>query len=636
MREDDERLLQAIRVGNIGIFDHDHEGGPLYWSLELRNMYGWAADEIVTLPKILSHVHPEDAPRVANAVRRSHEPGGDGLFDIEHRIIDRQGQQRWLLTRSQTLFESLHGQRRLSRTIGAVQDVTERRTADERLHVLDTVLTSSAQAMAIADARGTLTFANAALYRLWGYSDSETLLGRSLFDLWKSPDAPEVILNRVRDCRVQYVETSAVRADGSAFHLGITAEAIAGPGGELTPVLVSFTDISERKHLEAQLMQAQKMESIGRLAGGVAHDFNNLLTVISGGIELGLATLGPDEPSCQHLMDAAEAARSAATLTRQLLAFSRKSAIAPRSLDLNALLGRIENMVVRLLGEDIQLQTVYGDDVTPIRFDPGQVEQIILNLAVNARDAMASGGRLTIATSTVCVTADANEPAVSPRPGKYALLTVSDDGVGMSDDVRAHLFEPFFTTKEAGRGTGLGLAMVYGAVQQNGGGIDVESELGRGATFKVYLPAANAAPTTPPKRIPSPAPFARVASILLVEDDARVGAFAKTVLQQLGHTVHYLPNGDDALAALHSLQPVPELLITDVVMPGINGRVLAERLAVALPGIQTLFVSGYTRNVITERGNVWEKIEFLPKPYSAEELARRVRQLLEKAASPRS
>ncbi|MEP7050995.1 MAG: PAS domain S-box protein [Pseudomonadota bacterium] len=636
MRDDDERLLQAIRVGNIGIFDHDHQAEVLYWSPELRHMYGWDADEPVTLPKILGHVHPEDAPRVGNAVRRAHDPGGDGLFDIEHRIIDRQGQQRWLLTRSQTHFETLHGQRRASRTIGAVQDVTERRTADERLHVLDTVLTSSAQAMAIADARGTFTFANAALSRLWGYPDSETLVGRSLFELWKTPEGPEQTLKRVRDCRVQYVEIPALRADGSTFHLGITAEAIAGGALELTPVLVTFTDVSERKHLETQLMHAQKMESIGRLAGGVAHDFNNLLTVISGGIELGLAMLAPDEPSCRHLVDAADAARSAATLTRQLLAFSRKSAIAPRALDLNALLSRIENMVVRLLGEDVQLETAYGEDVTPICFDPGQVEQIILNLAVNARDAMVGGGRFTIATSTVVIPADGAESSVRPRPGKHALLTVSDDGVGMSDEVRAHLFEPFFTTKEAGKGTGLGLAMVYGAVQQNGGSIEVESELGRGATFKIYLPAADVAPSTPPKHPPSQAPFARAASILLVEDDARVGAFSKTVLEQLGHTVHYFPNGDQALAALPSLQPVPELLITDVVMPGLNGRALAERVAAALPRIPVLFVSGYTRNMIADHGNLPEKVEFLAKPYSAQELAQRVRRLLEKADSAAS
>jgi len=487
--------------------------------------------------------------------------------------------------------------------------------------------------MAIADAQGRLTFANAALSRLWGYPDSETLLGRSLFELWKTAEGPELTLKRIRDSRVQYVEIPAQRADGSVFHLGITAEAIASSTGELTPVLVSFTDISERKHLEAQLMHAQKMESIGRLAGGVAHDFNNLLTVISGGIELGLAMLAPGEPSCRHLLDAAEAARSAATLTRQLLAFSRKSAIAPRALDLVALLSRVENMVVRLLGEDIQLETIYGADVTPICFDPGQVEQIILNLAVNARDAMVGGGRLTIATSTVVIPADASESTVRPRPGKHALLTVSDDGVGMSDEVRTHLFEPFFTTKEAGKGTGLGLAMVYGAVQQNGGSIEVESEPGRGATFKIYLPAAEVVPSAPPKRTLSPAPLARVASILLVEDDARVGAFSKTVLEQLGHTVHYLTNGDAALAALPALQPAPELLITDVVMPGLNGRVLAERVAAVLPGIPVLFVSGYTRNMIADHGGLSEKTEFLAKPYSAQELAQRVRRLLEKAAS---
>ncbi len=384
MRESDERLLQAIRVGNIGIFDHDHEADAIYWSPELRAMYGWDADEPATLPKIVAQVHPEDVERVVAAVRRAHDPAGDGSFDIEHRIIDRRGELRWMLTRSHTRFEDFSGERRPRRTIGAVQDVTERRTAEERL-----------------------------------------------------------------------------------------------------------------RRLEAQLMHAQKMESVGRLAGGVAHDFNNILTVISTSLELGLAALPPGHASRDHLMVTTEATRSAASLTRQLLTLSRKEAIAPRTLDLNEVIRRIERMIVRLLPKDIQLQTVCGRDLTLVFFDPGQVEQIILNLVVNARDAMPRGGRLSIETSHIDIADGSPERHVDARQGRHVRLAVSDTGFGMTDDVRAHLFEPFFTTKEPGKGTGLGLAMVYGAVRQNGGWIDFETELSVGTTFRIYLPAATGQAVAP-------------------------------------------------------------------------------------------------------------------------------------------
>ena len=520
MHDDDERLRQAIRAGSIGIFEHDHERDVIYWSGELRGFYGWDADEEATLPKIVSHVHPEDVARVIAAVQWAHNPEGDGAFDIEHRIVDRRGELRWVLTRSRTHFRSFSGERRPSRTIGAVQDVTDRRVAEERLRVLDTVLSSSAQAIAIADSHGVLTFANSALRRLWGYSDEQVLMGRSVFELWRLDEEPDVALRRVRDRHVVHGDMPASRVDGSPFHLGITAEAVCDAKGALTQLLVTFTDITEskrvqdalrlkdqavasslvgiamtdasgliiyanpeflrlwgctsddqvlrrslwefpepdgarliaesvtqrgafqgevaarrasgvglelnvsahalrgargeivnivvsfadvtdRKRLEAQLVHAQKMESIGRLAGGIAHDFNNLLTVICGGLELGLGRLPPDHPSRAHLTDVAEAARSAVTLTRQLLAFSRKELIVPKVLDLNELIRRVESMILRLLGENIRLETRCEQNLTPICFDPGQVEQILLNLAVNARDAMPNGGRLRIETSNV-------------------------------------------------------------------------------------------------------------------------------------------------------------------------------------------------------------------------------------------
>jgi len=620
MPEENLRLLQAVRVGNIGIFEHDHEAGTIFWSLELRRIYGWDADEPATLPKILAHAYPEDAPTVVAAVRRAHDPTGDGTFDIEHRIVDRRGAVRWVLTRSQTHFGGAAGQSHPVRTIGAVQDVTDRRTAEDRLRVLDTVMSSSAQAIAIADARGTLTFANTALRRLWGYDDKQTLLGRSLFEFWRIPEPAEAALEQIRAERTRTVELRAMRVDGAAFYLGITAEAVCDAQGALTQVLVTFTDITQRKRLEAELGHAQKMESIGRLAGGVAHDFNNLLTVILGGIELSLPKLPDGHPSRVHLRDVADAAQSAAALTRQLLAFSRKEAIAPRALDLNQVIRRTEKMILRLIGEDIRLQTICGRDLLPVYFDPVQLEQVILNLAVNARDAMAHGGRLTIETCLV------NQP--SAPPGMPVLLTVSDDGVGISEEVRAHLFEPFFTTKEAGRGTGLGLAMVYGAVQQNGGQIEVESELGQGSVFKIYLPAATVGLAEPPARPQPPPGPTRKASILLVEDHSKVAAFAKTVLEGLGHVVHAFPDGASALRALASLQPTPDVLISDLIMPGVDGRTLAKQAVASVPALRVLFVSGYAHDVIAERGIVDEGIEFLPKPYSAEQLATRLGELL--------
>jgi two-component system, cell cycle sensor histidine kinase and response regulator CckA len=630
VQDDDERLRQAIRVGNIGIFDHDHATDVIFWSLEMRQMHGWDPDEPVTIPKIFTHTHPEDAGRILETLKRAHDPDGDGAFDVEHRMIDRAGRLHWLQTRSRTYFGTIAGKRGPVRTFGATQDVTHRRLAEERLRVLDTVLSTSAQAIAIADPRGRLTFANAAVQLLWGYPDQEGLIGRSLFDLWKIPDEPAVALAHLREKGIQKVEIPATRVDGSGFYLGLTAEAVCDAHGALTQVLVTFSDITDRKRLEGQLLQAQKMESIGRLAGGIAHDFNNLLTVISAGLDLGMAPLEPEHPSRARLIDVADAAQSAAALTRHLLAFSRKEIIAPKVLDLNEVIRRTEKMILRLIGEDIELRAICGADVTPICFDPGQVEQILVNLAVNARDAMPSGGRLTIATSNLWVDDAPTTRDGGARRGEYAVLAVSDNGAGMTEEVRAHLFEPFFTTKGPGQGTGLGLAMVYGAVQQNGGRIEVYSEPEQGTTFKIYLPAAKGVPQQPTAR-PAAAAGARCASTLLVEDDPRVRRLANDALASLGYAVHAFASGADALRALPSLDPVPELLITDVIMPGMNGRVLAERVTALLPEIRVLFVSGYTENFIVDRGVLKNGIEFLAKPYSLEQLSRRVREVLDAA-----
>jgi predicted ATPase/signal transduction histidine kinase/ActR/RegA family two-component response regulator len=389
----------------------------------------------------------------------------------------------------------------------------------------------------------------------------------------------------------------------------------------------SQEEVRLRKAVEAQLVHAQKLDSIGRLAGGIAHDFNNLLVVINGYSEMIESNLPADDPHRAMVHEVRRAGDRAAELTRQLLSFSRKQVIAPRVLDLNQVIASVEKMILRLLGEDIQLVNLYAPDLASVSFDPGQVEQIVVNLAVNARDAMPNGGRLTIQTSNIHVDEEYARLHVDGQSGPHVLLQVSDTGVGMPADVRAHLFEPFFTTKEPGKGTGLGLAMVYGAVQQNGGRIEVYSEIGLGTTFKIFLPAAAGLAVPPVARVSVEA-LARPTSILFVEDDERVRTFATSVLARVGHTIHAFANGEDALAALSGLNPTPELLITDVIMSGMDGRGLAENVAERLPNVRVLFVSGYPDNVIVHHGVLEKGIEFLAKPFSIEQLTRRVNEVL--------
>ena len=380
---------------------------------------------------------------------------------------------------------------------------------------------------------------------------------------------------------------------------------------------------------EERLRQAQKMEAVGRLAGGVAHDFNNLLTVITSYSALLLEDLGSDDPKRDDVDQIRKAAEGAAALTRQLLAFSRQQVLQPKALDLKATVAGAEKLLTRLIGEDIRLTTFLAPDLGVVKADPGQIEQIIMNLAVNARDAMPTGGRLTIEAANVDMDeayARGHEPA---QPGRYVMLALSDTGSGMDEQTKARIFEPFFTTKEPGKGTGLGLATVYGIVKQSGGFIWVYSELGHGTSFKVYLPRvdesveAAAAPTA------SAEPARGTETVLVVEDAASVRMVTRQVLERFGYVVLEAPNGDTALhlAAKHH-GPI-HLLLTDVVMPGLSGRELAEQLSQLRPDMKVLYASGYADHAIVHHGILDSGIAYLQKPFTPETLARRVRQVLD-------
>jgi signal transduction histidine kinase/ActR/RegA family two-component response regulator len=395
-------------------------------------------------------------------------------------------------------------------------------------------------------------------------------------------------------------------------------------------------ELAERKRLEDQLRQAQKMEAVGRLAGGVAHDFNNLLTVIQGNVELARAELPPENPVRPYLDDLHQAAESAASLTRQLLAFSRRQIVQPQVISLNALVTRVSKMLGRLLGEDITLDLQLATDLGGVLADPGQFEQVLLNLAVNARDAMPAGGTLTIRTEDVCF--GAGDPGLPPqlRPGSHVRLLVRDTGQGMDEAVRRQIFEPFFTTKPKGRGTGLGLATVFGAVSQAGGVIQVDSEPGKGTTFSILLPRVGEAPDASPG--PRTAGQGGAERVLLVEDDPMVRDLALRFLRQLGYGVVVAAGGLEALATLESLREPIDVLFTDVVMPGMNGRELAERVAALRPAVKVLYTSGYAEDVIATHGVVDREVHFLVKPYSMQTLARKLRELLDggggRAAAP--
>ena len=384
----------------------------------------------------------------------------------------------------------------------------------------------------------------------------------------------------------------------------------------------------EMMGLEAQLHQAQKMESIGRLAGGVAHDFNNILTAILGYTQLVMLETNAADPRYAHLVEVRKAADSATDLTRQLLAFSRQELISPVVIDLNELVLDRERLISRMIGEDVTLTTALCSGGR-IHADPGQIEQILMNLAVNARDAMPGGGMLTIETSDVVLDEAYCREHVDSTPGEYVMLAVADNGTGMNDEVRRHLFEPFFTTKLRGKGTGLGLATIYGAVKQNRGSIEVRTGLGAGTSFKIYFPLVrDAADALPRGHAPETMPSG-TETILLVEDDDMVREFDLSILSRLGYRVIPTGNGDEALAVARDHGGAIHLLMTDVILPGINGRDLADRLVKIHPSIKLLFTSGYTDDVISHHGVLDEGIHFIGKPFTAYALAKKLRDVLD-------
>ncbi|PYT34074.1 MAG: hybrid sensor histidine kinase/response regulator [Acidobacteria bacterium] len=428
--------------------------------------------------------------------------------------------------------------------------------------------------------------------------------------------------------QVRNAELTIVPADGLSRTVVASGQPILDGHGRNLGAVIAMHDITERKQLEEQLRQSQKMEAVGRLAGGIAHDFNNLLNVITGYGELISERLPQGDPMGAKVDQIKKAAQRAASLTRQLLAFSRKQVIEPRVLDLNALLADLDKMLRRMIGEDIEMSTVEGQPLGRIKADPGQIEQIVMNLVVNARDAMPQGGKLTLGTANVDLDQAFARRNAGARAGAYVLLSVGDTGTGMDPETQSHIFEPFFTTKEMGKGTGLGLATVYGIVKQNNGYIEVESAPGRGACFRVYLPRVQDRAEALRAR-ESTAPPQGSETILVVEDEDLVRQVVREALRSFGYTVLETGDAEEGARICKSHAGPIHLLMTDVIMPKMNGRALAKRLTLQRPDLKVLYMSGYTDSAIVQHGVLEPGVSFLQKPFALTALARKVRDVLD-------
>ena len=524
LRHSEELLREAVLASNLGIFDHDHGADTIYWSPEQRRNYGFAADEEVTLQKYLDCVYPADGERIFAAVKRAHDPAGDGRFDIEHRIIRRDGAIRWLDTRSQTFFEGEGDARHPVRTIGAVVDITDRKEAELALRDSEARLRRAQQQARLAhwnwDLDGDRYEWSPGSGEILGLPDGDLPVEDAGFLALIHPGDRDRLVELYRDVERgldRYtVEYRVVRPDQRVIWIREIGEVERDAGGRRVTVAGSLQDITERHSLEEQLHQMQKMEAVGQLTGGVAHDFNNLLAVILGNLEL-MAEEPLDARVRERVDIALRAALRGSELTHRLLAFARRQPLAPKVTQVNDLFAGMNTILPRLLGPTIQIAFVPAEGLWLTEVDPAQLETSLLNLALNARDAMPEGGKLTIETANVHLDEDYTRRNQDASPGDYMMVSVSDTGVGMSDDVKARAFDPFFTTKGIGKGTGLGLSMVYGFVKQSGGHVKLYSEPGHGTTIKIYLPRTQSSTVAAePERSHG---IRGQATILVVEDD---------------------------------------------------------------------------------------------------------------------
>ncbi len=640
LRRANERFELAASAVSSAIYDWNLQHGTVAWTQGLTEMCGYRLEEIdPTYEWWTERIHPDDRPRVHERFQAAAARGDD--FEAEYRFRARDGHYLDVLDHGRFVRDA--GGRSM-RVVGSMVDVSERKRGEAGLRESEArhraVLETAMDAFVGMDAKGHVIEFNPAAERMFGYARAD-VIGRELAEAIIPPSYRDAHRRGLARYLVTgehavlggRIEVSARRADGSEFpvELTVTVAQMDGP-----PTFSAYVrDLTEQKRadaartsLEMQLQQAQKMEAVGRLAGGVAHDFNNLLTVISGRAHMLLSRLKPGEPMHRDVDLIQKTSQRAVALTSQLLAFSRKQVVQPRVLELGPLVADLVPMLQRMIGEDVELVVEPVQGTGRVKVDPSQMQQVLMNLAVNARDAMPSGGRIGVSVRDVELDEAAAPHQANLPPGPYVALAVSDTGTGMSAETAGHIFEPFFTTKDQGKGTGLGLSTVYGIVEQSRGHIQVQSEPDRGTTFTIHLPRveeplAAGQPAHAPRRLRTTS-----RTVLVVDDEPEVLELATEILRRVGYSVLEAGGGAAALEVARRHEGEIHLLVTDMVMPGISGRDLAEQLRALRSGLPVLYISGYVQDAAARAALGGEHSAFAAKPFTPEFLTERVRELL--------
>jgi two-component system cell cycle sensor histidine kinase/response regulator CckA len=614
----------------------DMEGKRLFNSLSYQKVLGYSPEELQS-SSAFEQIHPDDRDRVKHAAEDARRTGIGKT--LEYRLRHKDG--TWLVLEStSSVIRNANGDP--EKFVIVNRNITERKRAEEALRRSEadfrSVVEDAPYGIYRASVAGRFLQVNPALQKMLGYGLEEDLLRSDLAtDIFRHKGEYQrltELLSRTEE--IKDIEVEWKRQDSTPITVRCSGRRINDDSGVQAYFAVFAEDVTERRILEKQLRMAQKMEAIGRLSGGIAHDFNNHLGVIIGYSRVLKRALGESNPLCEHALEIEKAGQRAASLTKQLLAFSRQQVLTPAVLNLNALASDMAKMLPPLLGEDIRLSLELDDQLGSVKADQSQVEQVIMNLAVNARDAMATGGSLKIHTSNVELdqTYTWNHPG--SKVGNYVMLAVTDTGSGMDSETLTHIFEPFYTTKERGKGTGLGLATVYGIVKQSDGYIWVDTSPGKGTSFQVYLPRYEGQPAAQVQESDPTENLRGSESILLAEDSESLRKLAQTNLESAGFHVFSAQSGEEALEIASRHGRTFDLLLTDVVMPGMNGRVLAEQLLPRHPGMKVLYMSGYTDSFIAGHGVLDLGTHLLHKPFTEEVLIRKVREVLDAGKKPAS
>lgn len=628
LQHSEERFKLAMIAVNDGLWDWNVALNKVYFDPRYYTIAGYEPDEFPhEFNEWSRRVHPDDVERTLTSIER-HIQGVSSVLDIVFRFRRKDDSWMWIRARGRIVERDIDG--RVIRMVGTHTDVTDLKEAEEKLIIFRETVENSTDAIGMSTPQGRHYYQNSAFSNLFGAigeNPPETLY----VDKNKGYEVFKTIMSGGR----WIGEVQMYSRERETLDIYLRAYANRDDDGKITALVGIHTDITaskkaeaERVRLQDQLSQSQKMESVGRLAGGVAHDFNNMLSVIIGQAELGLMKSNPSDSAHQRLIEIEKAARRSAELTSQLLAFARKQTVAPRVINLNEAISGMITMLRRLIGEDIDLIWKPGKNLWSVRIDPSQIDQILANLCVNSRDAITGTGMIAIETVNETSTDTRSATYSEGIPGDYVMLIVSDTGSGFTSEVYEHIFEPFFTTKSVGKGTGLGLAMVYGIVRQNNGHISVESEPGKGSIFRICFPRERGVQHTEENLSGNVETLSGNETILLVEDEPMLLEMSRTMLEELGYSVIAVSNPADAIKASKDYGSRIKLLITDVVMPGMNGRDLAEKLMASSPELISIYMSGYTADIIAHHGVLENGVNFIQKPFNISELAQKIKKAL--------